>query len=81
MSLDGGGPAKVTISAVLSGYNFRWDGTGTLELVGLEAGQYRTRIRTEETTIGLQATVENGRQCAYRYKLDSENEAWEDEGC
>ena len=47
MSLDGGGPAKVTISAVLSGY-IRWDGTGTLELVGLEAGQYRTRIRTEE---------------------------------
>ena len=81
MSLDGGGPAKVTISAVLSGYNFRWDGTGTLELVGLEAGQYRTRIRTEETTIGLQATVENGRQCAYRYNLDSENEAWVDEGC
>ena len=64
IDLDGSASAKVTISAVLSGYNFRWDGTETLELVGLEAGQYRARIRTEETTIGLQATVENGRQCA-----------------
>ena len=81
IDLEGKGPAKVTISAVLSGYNFRWDGTGTLELVGLEPGEYRTRVRTDETTIGLQATVENGRQCAYRYNLDSGSEAWEDEGC
>ena len=81
IDLEGKGPAKVTISAVLSGYNFRWDGTGTLELVGLEPGEYRTRVRTEETTIGLQATVENGRQCAYRYNLDSGSEAWDDEGC
>jgi len=81
IDLDGAGPAKVTISAVLSGFNFRWDGTGTLELVGLEAGQYRTRVRTDESTIGLQATVENGRQCAYRYNLDAGSEAWDDEGC
>ena len=81
IDLEGTGPAKVTISAVLSGYNFRWDGTGTLELVGLEPGEYRARVRTDETTVGLQATVENGRQCAYRYNLDSRSDAWEDEGC
>ena len=81
IDLEGKGPAKVTISAVLSGFNFRWDGTNTLELIGLEPGQYRARIRTDETTIGLQATVETGRQCAYRYDLDSGGEAWVDVGC
>jgi len=81
LNIDGGGEAKVTISAVLTGFNFRWDGTGTLELEDLEPGMYRARIRTAETTVGLQATVETGRNCAYRYDLDSGGDEWKDAGC
>ena len=81
LEIAGEGEAKVTISAVLSGYNFRWDGTEKLTLVDLKPGKYRARIRTEKGTTGLQATVEGGRECAYRYSLDSEADQWEDAGC
>jgi serine/threonine protein kinase len=81
LNMSGEGVSKVTISAVLSGYNFRWDGTGTLELVDLDPGLYRARIRTAETTIGLAAKVESGRSCAYRYNLDAGGEEWDDAGC
>ena len=81
LNLSGSGPAKVTISAVLTGYNFRWDGTGKLELIDLESGTYRARIRTSDATIGLAAKVERGRSCAYLYDLDSGSEEWEDAGC
>ncbi len=81
LDLAGDMPAKVTISAALTGFNFRWDGTDVLALEGLEPGMYRVRIRSGEQTIGLAAKVESGERCAYRYDLDAGGEEWDDAGC
>ena len=81
VSLTGLGSAKVTISGGMSSYIFRWDGSDTLELVDLEPGPYRLRIRTTDTTQVLEARVESERTCAYRYNLESEGDEWDASGC
>jgi serine/threonine protein kinase len=81
MELEGTGSANVTISAQLSGYNFKWDGTRKLSLNDLESGTYRVLIRANGETVGLEAEVEKGRTCAYLYSLSSGSEEWLEVGC
>jgi serine/threonine protein kinase len=81
VNLTGLGSAKVTISGGTNSYIFRWDGTDTLELIDLDPGAYRLRFRTSNTTEVLEARVESGRTCAYRYNLESEGDEWDASGC
>jgi hypothetical protein len=81
LNLVGLGSANVTISGGMSSFTFRWDGTGTLELIDLDSGSYRLRVRTNNTTEVLEARVESGRTCAYRYDLESEGDEWDESGC
>jgi len=81
VNLTGLGSATVTISGGTNSYIFRWDGTDTLELIDLDPGSYRLRIRTNNTTEILEARVESGRTCAYRYNLESEGDEWDASGC
>jgi serine/threonine protein kinase len=81
LRLSGDKSAKVTVSAALSGFNYKWDGTGKLKLNDLQEGPYRIRIKTEVTSIVLQSKVETGRTCAYRYDLEGGGEEWDKSGC
>ena len=81
LRLSGDKSAKVTVSAALSGFNYKWDGTGELKLDDLQEGPYRIRIKTEVASIVLQSKVETGRTCAYRYDLEGGGEEWDKSGC
>ena len=81
VNLTGMGSAKVTISGGMNDFMRRWDGTGTLELTDLQVGTYRLRLRTTETTQILEAQVERGKTCTYRYNLESEGDEWDASGC
>lgn len=81
MEMEGKGGSNVTISAQLTGYNFKWDGTRKLTLIDLEPGAYRVLIRSNGKTVGLEAEVEKGRACAYLYSLSSGSEEWLESGC
>ena len=81
VNLTGMGSAKVTISGGMNDFTRRWDGTGTLELTDLRVGTYRLRLRTTETTQILDAQVERGKVCTYRYNLESEGDEWDASGC
>ena len=81
VNLTGMGAAKVTISGGMNDFTRRWDGTGTLELTDLQVGTYRLRLRTTETTQILEAQVERGKVCTYRYNLESEGDEWDASGC
>ncbi len=81
VELDGAAAAKVSISATLTGFNYKWNGSDVLTLKELTPGPYRVRIRTSESSVVLQSTVERGRTCAYRYDLDGESEDWDQAGC
>ena len=81
MEMTRTGKVNVTISAQLTGYNFKWDGTGKLSLIDLEPGAYRVLIRADGETIGLHAEVEKGRACAYRYIQGSGGDEWDEAGC
>jgi len=81
LQLSGDKSAKVTVSAALSGFNYKWDGTGKLKLDDLQEGPYRIRIKTDGASIVLQSKVETGRTCAYRYDLEGGGEDWDKSGC
>lgn len=81
VELDGAAAAKVSISATLTGFNYKWNGSDVLTLKELTPGPYRVRIRTSESSVVLQSTVERGRTCAYRYDIDGESEDWDQAGC
>ena len=81
IELRGTADAKVSISASLTGFTYKWDGGETLTLNELEAGPYRIRIRTDDASIVLHSKVETGRTCAYRYDLDGGGEDWDQSGC
>lgn len=81
LEIQGVAPTKVTVSAALTGFNYKWDGDKPLQLKDLEPGPYRIRIRTESASIVLQSKVETGRTCAYRYDLDGGSEDWDQSDC
>jgi serine/threonine protein kinase len=81
LEISGDEGAKVTVSAALSGFNYKWDGTGVLKLNDLQEGPYRVRIKTDGASFVLQTKVETGRTCAYRYDLEGGGEDWDKSGC
>ncbi len=81
MNIEKAKSAKVTITANLTDYHFKWDGTGTLEVIDLEPGTYRTRIVADGEVTSLEAEVEAGRACAYRYDSATGDEVWTDARC
>ena len=81
VALSGAAEVEVSISATLTGFTYKWNGSDELTLTQLEPGPYRIRIRTPATSVVLQSTVESGQTCAYRYDLDGESEDWDLAGC
>ena len=81
VALSGAAEVEVSISATLTGFTYKWNGSDELTLTELEPGPYRIRIRTPATSVVLQSTVESGQTCAYRYDLDGESEDWDLAGC
>ena len=83
LNVDGVRAVKVTISHVESGFNFKWDGSETLELLDLAPGKYRARVRTQDRSVDEMGVVDvkRGVKCAYRYNLNSGGDEWEAEGC
>ncbi len=71
----------ITVRATMGDFREKWDGTGTLELVGLEAGTYRTKIvSAAERAIRATFEVEPGRTCSLTFDLTG-GEEWQVSDC
>ena len=81
LEMTGASEVKITISASLTGFTYKWNGREPLTLSELEPGPYRVRIRSNDSSVVLHPTVESGRTCAYRYDLEGGSEEWDQAGC
>lgn len=79
LTLTLGSPSPVSITSV-TGFKHEWDGTGTLELVGLPAGNYRTKITVGSEAKRLALDVVAGKNCTFAFEGASSDE-WEARGC
>jgi hypothetical protein len=59
-----------------------WDGSGRLELLGLEPGTYQTKIAPHSGS-SRRATfdVKGGETCTYTFDTRKDGEEWEKSGC
>ncbi len=71
-----GGVQSVKLNASTGDYEQIWDGTGELELVGLPAGVYRTKIKADSTA---RSTIESvpEKTCRYTFRVDQGASEWE----
>ncbi|MCB9776978.1 MAG: serine/threonine protein kinase [Alphaproteobacteria bacterium] len=75
------GQATVSISS-MTGFKQDWDGSGTLELVGLPSGTYKTKVSpTSGSTVRGTVEVQAGRVCSYELRLDQDSDEWQAAGC
>ena len=79
LSLTMGTPAAVSITSV-TGFKQDWNGKGPLELVGLPAGNYRTKITVGTEAKRLALDVVAGKTCAFAFD-DASKDEWEARGC
>ena len=73
--------AVVTITSAVGDFKKEWDGSGVIELVGLDSGTYRTKV-TPKTGQSVRATldVQPGKTCSYTFEL-GKSEEWQNTGC
>ena len=71
-----GARASVKIDATTSDFEEVWDGSGALEVVGLPAGVYKTRIKSAGGTV--RTTVESVPEqiCTYTFTVGGGGEEW-----
>lgn len=79
LKLTLGKPALVNLTSV-TGFKHDWDGTGTLELVGIPPGSYRTKVGTGSDTVRAAIDVTAGKTCTYALDNPAAKE-WEAKGC
>lgn len=75
------GGATVSINSV-TGFKQDWDGSGQLELVGLPAGTYKTKVSPAKGPAS-RGTLEvvAGQTCTYVFPNDKEGGEWIADGC
>jgi hypothetical protein len=74
--------ATLDLRAVGGDYKVGWDGSGKLELVGLEAGLYKTKVKPKAGGGASRATleIEPGSNCTYSFDLNQAEEWQKDCG-
>lgn len=81
LSLATPGGASVSINSV-TGFKQDWDGSGRLELVGLPAGTYKTKVSPVKGPAARGTLdVVAGQTCSYVFPNDKEGGEWIAEGC
>lgn len=76
------GKAEVDVRAMGGSMKEEWDGSGRLELLGLEPGTYQTKIAPHSGS-SRRATfdVKGGETCTYTFDTRKDGEEWEKSGC
>ncbi|MDG1483771.1 MAG: protein kinase [Myxococcota bacterium] len=71
-----GAVQSVKLNASSGDYEEVWNGTGELELVGLPAGVYRTKIKSDSTA---RSTIESvpEKTCRYTFRVNQGASEWE----
>ncbi|MEL6343184.1 MAG: serine/threonine-protein kinase [Myxococcota bacterium] len=72
-----GGQANVTINSIGGAYKEEWNGSGSLELVGLPAGLYRAKIEGPDDSQRTTFDALAGQTCTFTYALDQGADEWE----
>ena len=72
------GQAVVDIRASMGDFKESWNGAGRLELIGLEAGTYKTKVKPRAGGSAMRGTleVEPGSDCTYIFDL-KQGEEWQ----
>lgn len=70
--------ATVDIRAAVGDYKEAWDGSGKLELVGLDAGMYKTKVKPKAGGSAQRGTldIEAGSDCTYIFDM-KQGEEWQ----
>jgi serine/threonine protein kinase len=81
LTLKPPGAATVNLRESIGDYEIDWDGTGKLELVGLPAGTYKTKVKPKAGGSAARATldVQDGKSCSFVFDLKAEE--WSQTGC
>jgi hypothetical protein len=81
LSLAQSGGATVIMTDAL-GFRFVWDGTGNVELGGMKAGSYRSKVAPKEgEAIRGTLDVQAGLSCVYSWDLRGGEQEWMSRGC
>jgi len=73
-------PSAVILNAPGSTFKQEWDGTGTLELVGISPGPYLARITRGGSTVRAALKIDAGTTCSFKFDTAHGTE-WEATGC
>ncbi len=73
-------PSLVTLDSVTADFKQEWDGSGTLELVGIPSGSYKTRVDHAGKAIRATLKLDAGKTCSFTFDA-AKGDEWEAMGC